>query len=149
VTATLAAGSLGQRLAIAASVVVLATIVASVWVNGTPSEQREIKLDARRVEDLRNLDSEIKVHALQKGALPTSLASLAEKPGISLTIVDPVTSQPYEFEPIRARTYRLCATFTTDTAKTRAAADYRAGAEHWAHGAGRRCFERDAGAKGD
>lgn len=142
-------GGLGRGLAIVASVVVLATIVASVVVTGTPSEQREIKLDARRVDDLRNLEDEIQRHVRQEGALPASLAVLAGKPGVSLTIVDPVTGRPYEFEPAGELAYRLCATFTTDTGQTRKTADYRAGGLEWAHGAGRRCFGRTAKARGD
>lgn len=141
-TAPVAAGSLGRWLAIAASVIVLATIVASVVVNGTPSEQREIKLDARRVDDLRNLEAEIQRYVKREGALPASLAALAGKPGVSLAIVDPVTGKPYEFEPIAGRAYRLCAMFTTDTGQARVNSDYRAGGAEWAHGAGHRCFDR-------
>lgn len=143
-TASAGGGTLGRWLAIAASVVVLGTIVASVIVTGTPSEQREIRLDARRVDNLQSLESEIQRHFEQEAVLPASLAVLAGKPGVSLAIVDPVTGTPYEYERTGERAYRLCATFTTDTAQTRATADDRASGSEWAHGSGRGCFERTA-----
>lgn len=133
-------GTLGRWLAIVASVVVLATVIASVLVTGTPAMQREMKLDARRVDDLRSLETEIQRHVLQKGALPASLAALADRPGVGLAIVDPVTRQPYEFMPIDTRAYHLCAAFSTDTAETRSTERET----EWAHGTGRVCFERKA-----
>ena len=135
-------GGLGRGLAIVASVVALATIVASVVVTGTPSVQREIRLDARRVSDLVDLEDAVQRHFRDQGALPSSLAVLADKPGVSLAIIDPVTGVPYDFEPTGPRAYRLCATFTTDTGVTREAAGYGASASDWAHGRGRRCFDR-------
>jgi len=147
VTTPAPGGALGRRLAIAASVVVLATIVASVVVTGTPAVQREAKLDARRVRDLGLVEAAIDRHFKLEGALPASLAMLADKPGVRLAIVDPVTGKPYDFEPIGARTYRLCATFTTDTAVTPPAAGYWSENEKWAHGTGRLCFNRVADAK--
>ena len=146
-TAPESRGSLGRWLAIIASVVVLATIVASVIVTGLPSEQREKNLDARRVADLVGLDDAVQRHFRDQDALPGSLTVLADKPGVSLAIIDPVTGVPYDFEPSGPRAYRLCAIFTTDTGVTRAAAGYGASASDWAHGRGRRCFDRKTTAK--
>lgn len=140
--------TLGRRLAIVASVVVLATIVASVLVNGSPAAQREAKLDARRVSDLGDLEDSIQRHVHEEGSLPASLSVLANKPGVRLAIVDPVSGQPYEFEPSGPLLYRLCATFTTDTAATGSPTGYGSSESDWAHGSGHRCFERTAKAKG-
>lgn len=142
-------GSLGRWLAVVASVVVLATIAASVIVTGTPSEQREIKLDARRVRDLGNVEDAVDRHFRHAGSLPASLATLADKPGVRLAIVDPVTGKPYDFEPTGARAYRLCATFTTDSAATAATTEYWAREGDWAHGIGRHCFARTADVDAD
>lgn len=140
------AGSVGRWLAVAVSLVVSATIVTSVIVTGTPAEQREVNLDARRVRDLEKIVEAIDLHVKQANALPASLVALASAPGVRLAIADPVTAKPYEFQPIDAITYRLCATFTTDTAKTPAPADYSYGYEfsEWDHGVGDRCFKRTA-----
>jgi len=143
VNAPAADGVLGRRLAIAASMVVLATVVASVWVTGSPSAQREAKLDARRVNDLDDIKDAIRRHAQEQGALPASLAALASQPGIRLSIADPVTGATYEYVATGARSYRLCARFSTDTAQ-QAPNDYLSRDAHWAHGIGRQCFDRTA-----
>jgi hypothetical protein len=135
-------GALGRRLAIVASVVVLATVVAAVLVTGTPAVQRQAKLDARRVQDLVAVVAAIDVHAKDAAALPDALATLADKPGTRLAIVDPVTGRPYGFEPTGPRSYRLCADFATDTAVTPSPTRYGAEKDIWAHGAGRQCFAR-------
>lgn len=138
-----AENKLGRQLAIVASVVVLATVVASVWVTGTPSAQREARIDERRVSDLDHIKDAIRLHAQDHGALPASLAALKSQPGIRLSIADPITGAPYEYAATGARTYRLCARFTTDTA-LQAPSDHEYTDARWAHGIGRQCFERTA-----
>lgn len=138
-----ATGKLGRRLAIVASLVVLATVVASVWVTGSPYAHREARLDVRRVKDLDAIVDAIRSHAQEHDALPASLGVLGGKPGIRLDIVDPASGAPYEYTATGARTYRLCARFSTDTALM-PPDDYPYNGAHWAHGAGRQCFERTA-----
>lgn len=134
---------LGRWLAIAASVLVVLTLVAAVWVIGSPSTQRLANLDGRRVDDLshigRLLDEQVSIH----DTLPQDLATLAEQPGRRLSIVDPVDGTPYEYQVTGARTYRLCAVFVTDTSEITAIVR-RWPAEEWAHGKGRHCFDRKA-----
>ena len=132
---------LGQGLAIAASVVVVLTLAAALWLMGSPSAQRQANLDARRVGDLsrieRLLDEQVSIH----DALPPDLATLAEEPGRRLSIADPVDGTPYGYEITGARTYRLCAVFVTDTSEIRAeTGSWRD--EEWAHGKGHHCFDR-------
>lgn len=134
---------LGRGLAIAASVVVLATVVAAVWVMGSPSAQREAKLDGRRIDDLNRIVQVINRDFDAHGTLPADLATLARQPGQRLSTTDPVNGTPYGYEVTGARTYRLCAVFVTDTAEIRAVAGPWA-AEDWNHGAGRHCFDRKA-----
>lgn len=138
-------GVLGRRLAIGASVVVLATVVAAVLVTGSPSAQREARLDARRVRDLAQVVDAIGHHVKDAGSLPANLATLADRPGMRLAIVDPVSGKPYEFEPTGPRSYRLCASFSTDTAVTPPPNPYWPKGVEWAHGIGRQCFDRTAG----
>ena len=132
----------GRRLAVIASVVVGATLVAAIAVMDSPPEQREQRLDARRVQDLQHLESAIAVYHAGHKALPGDLATLrAEMPGWNLAPGDPASGVPYGYEVSGARSYRLCAEFTTDTA----AADTPHGPEGdaWKHGAGRQCFNRE------
>lgn len=134
---------LGRGLAIAASVVVAVTVIAAIWVMGSPAAQREAKLDSRRVDDLNHIVQVVDHYVEVNGALPPDLATLAHQPGQRLSITDPVDGSAYGYEVTGARTYRLCAVFVTDTAQTPA----WGGAwnpDDWNHDAGRQCFERKA-----
>jgi hypothetical protein len=99
---------------------------------GTPSEQRHIEADHRRVLDLRNIAGALSGMT----TLPISLAQAATlRP--SLPISDPETGAPYGYTAKSAKEYELCATF--------AAADDRSqyGNSFWSHRKGRACFEFD------
>lgn len=132
--------SIGRWLMIAAGLVVVATVLAAVAVMGLPSKQREIRLDERRVGDLERITTAIESHAERRGALPPDLATLARQPGRRLSLTDPVVGSAYEYAVTGDRTYRLCAVFTTDTARqpqTAVRID-----DEWLHATGRQCFDR-------
>lgn len=132
--------SLGRGLVIATAVAVAATVVAAVAVIGSPSAQRQARLDERRVRDLRQLEAAVEVYATRDGRLPGSVEMLGPATGRDLSLVDPVSRAPYAYEPRDARRYRLCADFGTDTrAQDRRGLPVDAG---WRHPAGRHCFER-------
>lgn len=134
---------LGRWLAIAASVVIALTLVAAVWIMGSPSMQRQANLDGRRVDDLSHIDQLLDRHMSTHDTLPPDLATLAKQPGQRLSIVDPVDGTPYAYQVTGARTYRLCAVFVTDTSEIPATTG-RWHAEEWAHGKGHHCFDRKA-----
>jgi hypothetical protein len=134
-------GSGARRLAIAAGVVVVATIVAAIVVMGSPSTQRAAKLDDRRVRDLDRIVDVIGHYADRKHSLPPDVATLAEEPGRRLAIADPVDGSPYGYEITGARTFRLCAVFATDTARSHRGSERWRG-EEWHHATGRHCFDR-------
>lgn len=133
---------LGRWLATAATVVVVATLVAAFAVMRSPSEQREVTLDLRRVQALMQVQHAVEAYAVVHGALPPDLATLARQPGSLLPTRDPVTGAAYAYSVEGAGRYRLCAVFDTDTART--GEDARIGPDDWTHGAGRHCFERVA-----
>ncbi len=131
----------GRWLAIAASILVVATLVAAIVVMGSPGSQRESRLDRKREQDLKRIVSAIDMRTAAGKPLPADLAGLASEPGRRLSIVDPATGAPYAFEITGDRSYRLCAVFTTDTAEESSKAWID---EEWPHGPGRQCFERKA-----
>ena len=135
--------ALGRWLVIAASMVVIATVVAAIVVMGSPSAQRESRLDERRVRDLDRIAGAVRNHAEQHGALPADLATLAKRPGQRISFVDPKDGSPYAYEVTGARNFRLCAVFATDTATTPANLEFEPG-DDWIHGVGRHCFDRNA-----
>jgi hypothetical protein len=134
-------GSGGRWLAVAAGAVVVATVVAAIVVMGSPSAQRAAKLDSRRVRDLDRIVDVIGHYVERERSLPPDLATLAREPGRRLAIVDPVDGSPYAYEITGARTFRLCAVFATDTAKSHEGSERWRGDE-WHHGTGRQCFDR-------
>jgi hypothetical protein len=134
-----ARGTPGHWLAIAASVVVVATVVAAVVAMGPPSQQREARLDARRVQDLQRIVQAVDGYYANHKALPADMATLATQPGWGLATADPQSGTPYSYEVSGERTYRVCASFTTDTAKP---ADGPWAPDSWNHGIGRQCFQQ-------
>ena len=131
----------GRWVAIAASVVVAATLVVAVLLMGSPAEQRELRLDARRVQDLQHLERAVQAYYSEHQALPDSVAALATQPGWDLSSSDPVDGSAYAYSTTGERSYRLCARFTTDTALT-TPAGVGAEPDRWNHALGRQCFER-------
>ena len=126
----------GRWLIVLAFVVITAAVVASFLVAGTPAERRAVRLDERRVADLSHLSQAIDAHWKREKRLPASLDVVATKPGRRLGTTDPVTAAPYGDTVTGPRAYRLCAVFTTDSARRRT----RQGTK-WDHGVGRQCFD--------
>jgi hypothetical protein len=139
-------GNAGRWLAIAASVVVVATVVAAMLVMGSPASQRESRMDRKREQDMERIAMVIDLRAKTGQRLPVDLASLAREPGRRLSIADPATEAPYAYQVTGDRSYRLCAVFTTDTAQESRKAWID---QDWLHGKGRHCFDRKVDAKKD
>lgn len=137
-----AAGSANRWIAVAASIVVVATIVAAIAIMGSPSRQRLLRLDERRVDDLQRIVTAIDAYDRQHGAAPPTLAALAAEPGVRLPS-DPESGRPYDYERLGESEYRLCAEFRTDTADATEPQPWQPA--DWAHGAGRQCFKRRSG----
>ena len=131
----------GRLLSIVASVVVAATLVAAITVMDTPAQQREQRVDSRRVDDLQNIGNAVDAYHARNGALPADIGVVMSQPGWNLAAADPVDGQPYAYEILGERSYRLCASFATDTADGGQASLV---IDAWKHGAGRQCFKREA-----
>ena len=137
-TAARGMGATGRWLMVAAGGVVLAAVVAALFVMDPPSRQRAERLDAIRIDHLQTLSRRIDAHADVHDRLPGRLAVVAG--GAGGTVADPATGQPYQYETTGERTYRLCATF--ETAQD-AAPIPDVHLDQWRHGDGRQCFDRE------
>ena len=146
-SAPAAPGRAGRWIAIVASVVVAATIVAAIAVIGSPSRQRLLRMDERRVNDLEAIASQVQAYRNQHGSMPASLATLSAEPGVRVPI-DPASAQPYGYAALGGADYQLCARFDTDTADTTDPQTWPRAAA-WVHGAGRQCFRRRADPAGN
>jgi Domain of unknown function (DUF5671) len=124
--------SLFAALALAAGAATLCFGLASA---GTPTAQRHIEADARRVRDLRFIAGS--VSSMQR--LPQSLTELAAAgPGIQTT--DPETRKAYEYAAKTPTQYELCANF----AAVSDAPDHYAN-NFWLHGRGHACYSFELG----
>jgi hypothetical protein len=136
--------SIHRFAAIAATIVVLAAVVWGFVSAGTPDFVRLERLDERRIDDLQAIVWAMQRHVrdpdssrqLLKRGLPRKLEDLAKAvTDRKLSLTDPETGEPYEYEPTAWNTYRLCATFDLPRNATRRV--------FWNHPAGRHCFTID------
>lgn len=124
-------------------------IVGGVLIAGSPSEQRLQNIDEERVRDLQEITNHINAYYEQKMSLPMSLDDVegfrrtTEVPfGVTFVPTDPVTEESYAYDAIDEETYRLCATFATDSFETMAEATLSVYEKEWLHKSDTQCFER-------
>lgn len=123
-----------------AGVAVAAAVVAALLVMGSPQQQRQIRLDIVRADNLAVLQIAVRDYWREHQRLPESLAELAARPGVRLPLDDPGGHPPYRYRVVDAGRFELCATFATDTASKRGQG-YRVRRD-WPHGSGEHCFVR-------
>ena len=146
----LQASKLNRAYGAPAWVIAIAVVMWGMIVAGTPMEQRLVRLDERRVNDMRSIQQEIyniayegsdrynngKPYTRLPHPLPATLDDVVAKAlNVRPSITDPSTGAAYEYEP-KATSFSLCATFDTVQDK-----DYDV---FWNHPAGRHCFEFNA-----
>jgi hypothetical protein len=125
-----------------ATAVVAAAVIAAIVKLGSPSVQRQYKLDEVRVQNLTFIAMSLNGYFSRHKELPTDLDALAKEPGYHIERSDPVTGKPYAYQILGAASYRLCADFSADSAANSAAFAPYANV-NWAHGPGRQCFDRN------
>ncbi|MDD5710897.1 MAG: DUF5671 domain-containing protein [Candidatus Colwellbacteria bacterium] len=149
-----------------AIVFALSAIVAAFIIIGSPAEQRVLRLDQRRIEDLQSIQSQVVSYWQSKEVLPATFDDLKD-PLLNYSIPkDPEfeDGKVYEYRVLGDLSFELCATFaqplpegwvenygggvfpTTvekDTAVSYPYYPWPGGTnESWQHEAGRACFER-------
>ena len=147
-----------------------ATVAAAVVIGlvslGSPAQERERRVDDRRLADLHSITAAAELYRTRHGRLPASLDELAAEPGLRVNTRDPTSSEMYEYRALDDGRYEVCATFETDAGGAAGSssivqrscqgchgpgsplatrlddpvAAHVAFRELWAHGAGRHCF---------
>lgn len=117
-------------------VVVVAAVVAGLYISGSPLEQRMMREDSRRVADLRRLSRAIENYYRGTEMLPSDLDTLLNGWASSEIPRDPETDRDYEYEIRSDQTYQLCATFSLDSRPATQS-------EFWTHAGGHQCFSFD------
>ncbi len=149
---------------IISSLLILLLIIFSFMTIGSPKEQRDFRLDQRRVENLESIQYQVINYWQQKGKIPESLNELADPISSFMIPVDP-EGRLYEYKKTGDMSFELCATFSRAIPKgwqengygtirpmmggfgkaTDIAVSYPypgGKADSWDHEAGRTCFAR-------
>ncbi|MDE2843449.1 MAG: DUF5671 domain-containing protein [Chloroflexota bacterium] len=135
-----------RGLVIGAVVVVVATLGYSIYLVGTPGEQRDVRLDRERVGHLRDISRNIDTYYRLNGEMPGSLEDLVGPRFYVESIEDPETGGPYEYLISEGNAYEICAFFATDNREEER--ERRSFSESlWDHGPGRNCFQLEARAE--
>ena len=141
---------LPKKCAIASSAVIVIAIALGFYFVGTPAQQRQVRFDGQRINDLATIQNQIVDFYGQKKALPADLDSLNNTITGVVVPTDPDSKLSYEYIIAGDLDFQLCATFTTDqsTSKTAIIAQpmyygaYGESSQNWTHTAGRVCFDR-------
>jgi len=135
----------------AATVVVVAAVIAGFFAIGTPGEQRLGRLDQQRVVNLTLILAAIQSYQNRNKALPESLVMVQRSGWQSLILKDPVSGEPYEYKVRDEVSYDLCANFGTESndadANMNGPSYVPPASPFWHHSRGRQCFTFHAGAK--
>ena len=132
--------SASRAFALLAVVVVVASVIAGLNLIRSPGEERERRIDARRVSELRTIANAVDLYWTREGRLPVSLGELREAQLGGLYYEDPETQRPYEYRILGEKEYQLCAEFVRDPGED----GRHLHGNFWAHGAGRQCYRLDA-----
>lgn len=151
-------GTLPRQLGVGTSVFVVLLLVAGLFIAGSPAQQRRIRFDTQRINDLQSIQSQIVQFWLTKAQLPSDTTQLADSISGFSVPVDPETTRPYEYRTKGTYGFELCATFAAtgdidvrsgQLAPTKPVVTDPSGAPissdlegSWTHGVGRSCFER-------
>ena len=115
------------------SCAVVAVLITAFVISGSPSEQRLMRLDDRRVANLVQLTRAFDDYWKERDELPVKMGELLDGRRLSRMPSDPETGLAYEYEQLDQISYQLCATFDRPSV-SQLIEDF------WIHGAGRRCF---------
>lgn len=142
---------LSKMIGLGVSIALLASIVGGFFIMGSPATQRQFRYDEQRINNLRNIQSQVTEYYQTTERLPSDLEELRDPLVGNFIGSDPETNESYEYTATGKLTFELCATFSLplpeiDTTKV-GKDDWRirdlaqTGAD-WPHDAGRTCFER-------
>lgn len=133
-------------------IMVIFAIITGFFVVGMPWQARGYRFDDQKVNDLRNIQSQVVYYWQSKQALPATLSDLQDPISGFSVPNDPQTGAVYVYQTTGQTSFKLCATFNAATqqytAATRAVPIAPGGAvgktvnDNWQHDAGLECFER-------
>ncbi len=154
-----------RTVAIANSVILVAAIILGFVLVGSPAQQRAVRFDETRVNDLSIIQNEVINYYTTKHVLPKSMESLTNTLNGFVAPVDPASGAAYTYimqdtvmadatTGVTQSTFTLCANFATDSRETstpsiattpvptRDIYGNSPYSNNWSHGTGDSCFDR-------
>ncbi len=129
------------------SLLVLSTLIWGFSSVGSPFNQRLVRIDERKINDLSSIQWQIISFWQSKGRLPESLSELADPISGFQIPADPETGAPYLYRVVKPDSFEFCANFNLasqdqklDKAAPKVAIDGYS--SNWTHEAGKVCFSR-------
>lgn len=128
-------------------ILVVAAIVASFFIVGSPATARLMQFDQQKVSDLQGIQSQVVNYWQRKQMMPVSLSDLNDTISGYKVPVDPQSGDSYEYivKDATNLSFELCATFSKPSQSNATKALYPIGPgidQNWDHATGRVCFER-------
>lgn len=143
--------SLSKTIGALVVVVVVASIVGAFYIIGSPREQRLMRYDYQKVNDLQSIQWQVTDFYQQKERLPESLDELKDPLRGTSIPLDPQVDEgmSYTYRKTAELTFELCAVFNTENMQGEKQPVARPvdmyvdpAMEFWQHRAGEVCFER-------
>ena len=126
-----------------AVLLVVACLGYSMFLLGTPGEQRNLRLDEERRSNLRNISHNVDLYWELNGQLPENFEDMSGQRYSIHSIHDPESNEIYEYQMFEGTTYELCAVFSADSSESKIA--YGTFSDQaWDHREGRHCFQLEA-----
>lgn len=122
-----------KLIAMAASAIVVAAVLAGLFLAGSPADERLRRLDEIRIQHLMSLNAAIDQQIRRNNFMPPNLASVVDGQRLTTLPTDPDSGAQYEFAQLSSSSYELCAVFAI-------ASPADAALNFWRHPAGRACF---------
>lgn len=127
-------------------IVIAAAIIWGVQSISSPQRMRDVRLDQNRLNDLGAIVRAINSYVGVNEVVPGSLDDLDPSVKVGLKLTDRVSGEAYEYEAAGAQSFKVCATFLTDEARTPGMfgygyTDFLISEQDWQHDSGHQCFE--------
>lgn len=141
-----------KRIGMIVAGIVVVSIISGFFIMGSPATQRKLRNDDQRINDLRNIQSQVTDFYRDTERLPETLDEMHDSLLGYYIQNDPETGAPYEYARTGTLSFELCATFALplpEFSDVRISEnDWRVRelkqtAQDWAHEEGRTCFDRE------
>jgi hypothetical protein len=135
------------------SILVLALLVGSFIVFGSPATMRKLRTDETRLNNLSSIQGQIIYFWQQKGRLPEKLTDLIDPLSGFVVPLDPETNKSYTYTKTATLSFKLCSDFSLDSSESATDTNRNymyaypmmgktAEGNSWKHGIGNTCFDR-------